>query len=172
MIREVTFDPRTARKEECVGMSTQWRARSILFALIAVLALGSLVSVAPAAAATTSSVTVHARICPTGPLNDLFTDCHDNPMTGQAFRLGTRTSKFVNSRGNVTFNQVAAGSYVVALSSGDQPNEFLTLRAFCSDQHGSGKATEYRVRLTAQASFRLNVGSGQRIICDVYWIPE
>lgn len=153
-------------------MSTQRRVRSILFTLVAVLALGSLVSVAPATAADTSSITIHARICPTGPLTDLFTDCHDNPMTDQAFRLGSRTSKFVNSRGNVAFNQVSPGSYVVALSAGDQPNEFLTLRAFCSDQNKHGVAKEYRVRSTAQASFRINVTSGQRIICDVYWIPE
>jgi hypothetical protein len=172
MIRAIILDPRTARKEECVGMSTQWRARSVLFALIAVLTLSLLVSVAPAAAANTASVTVHARICPIGQLNDLFTDCHGNPMTDQAFRLGSRTSKLVNSRGNVTFNEVAPGSYVVALTSGDQPNEFLHLRAFCSDSNVGGPATEVLVRSTAQASFRVNVIAGQAIVCDVYYLPE
>jgi hypothetical protein len=153
-------------------MSAQWRVRSILVTLIALLAFGSLLSAAPTSAADTSSVTVHARICPLGPLTDFFTDCHHRPMTNQAFRLDARTSKFVNSRGNVTFNQVFPGSYVVALTAGNQPNEFLHLRAFCSDSNVGGPAKEVTVRSTAQASFRVNVGFGQAIVCDLYYLPE
>lgn len=153
-------------------MSTPWRIRSILLALIASLAFGSFVAVAPASATHTASLTIHARICPIGNLTDLFTDCHDNPMTDQAFRISGRSSKWVNAQGNVAFHAIVPGSYVVALSAGDQPNEFLRLRAFCSDQNGSRAVTEYRVRSTAQASFRLPVLAGQAIVCDVYWIPE
>jgi hypothetical protein len=153
-------------------MFTRWTARTILVALIAVLAFGAFVAAQPAAAAGTSSVTVHARLCPTGPLNDFFTDCHGNAMTDQAFRITGRTSQWVNASGNVTFNQVDSGSYVVALSSGDQPNEFLQLRAYCSDSNVGGPAWEVPVRSTAQASFRIWVDPGQAIVCDVYYIPE
>jgi len=142
-----------------------------LIALIAIVAVGVLAFAAPTSAASTS-VTIHARICPGSGVTDLFTDCHPHPVTNAAFRLDHRTSMWTNSRGNVTFNAVTAGSHIVALTAGNQPNEFLHLRAFCSDSNTGAKAVEVAVRSTSQASFRVSVATGQAIVCDVYWIPE
>ncbi len=57
-------------------------------------------------------------------------------------------------------------------SGGDQPNEFLVLRAFCSDSNVGGPAREVEVRPTQHASFYVDVWAGQAVVCDVYWIPE
>jgi hypothetical protein len=154
-------------------MSVLRGVRSIFVVLAAVLALGTLTSVAPAIAAGESSVVIHARLCPDRTLTDLFVDCHAFPAPeGTAFRLGGRTSKFVNVRGNIAFNKVLPGSYVIALTAGQQPGNMFDLKAVCSDQNGGGQSIKMRVRETAQASFRLTVGSGQRIICDVYWVLQ
>jgi hypothetical protein len=154
-------------------MSVSRGVRSILITLATVLTLGTLTSVAPATAAGESSVVIHARLCPDRTLADLFSDCHDFPAPqGTAFRLDGRKSKFVNERGNIAFNQVSPGSYIIALTAGQQPGNMFDLKAICSDQNSGGQLIKVRVRETAQASFRVNVGSGQRIICDVYWVLE
>jgi hypothetical protein len=153
-------------------MQKQRGFRLGLVSLLAVIALGVMAFAAPASASTTS-VTIHARICPSSGVTDYFTDCHPNPVTNAAFRLDHRTSRFVNgATGNLTFHDVTAGSHIVALTAGDQPNEFLHLRAYCSDANTGSPAVEETVHSTSQASFRVSVSTGQRIVCDVYWIPE
>jgi hypothetical protein len=152
-------------------MSGQRRFRFGLVATVAMLAFGVLAFAAPANAASTS-VTIHARICPVSGVTDYFKDCHPNPVTNAAFRLDHSGSKWVNGSGNVTFSNVSAGSHIVALTSGDQPNEFLHLRAYCSDSNTGSAAIEVTVRSTSQASFRVPVKTGQAVVCDVYWIPE
>lgn len=142
-----------------------------LYSLIAILAFGVMALASPASAASTT-VTIHARICPAHGVTDLFKDCHSHAVTNASFRLDHSGSKHVNNKGNVTFSNVAAGSHIVALTGGDQPNEFLHLRAFCSDSNTGGTAVEYKVRSTTQASFRISVKTGQALVCDVYWIPE
>jgi hypothetical protein len=99
-----------------------------LVALAAMVALGLMAFALPANAASTS-VTIHARICPVNGVTDYFKDCHSHPVTNAAFRLDHSGSKWVNGSGNATFSNVAAGSHIVALTAGDQPNEFLHLRA-------------------------------------------
>jgi hypothetical protein len=146
---------------------------SFAVALIAVVAVVLLALAAPAgAAASRGSVTIHSRICPTTPppLTNLFNQCHHRPgPDGASFRLDNRQSKPIAANGNVSFGRATVGTHTVFLTSDFQPNEFLRLRVFCSSNGGT--AVERSIRHGDQASFRVYVGAGAKVVCDVYFIP-
>jgi hypothetical protein len=155
-------------------LSTIRRSRTLLVGLFAALALMLGVTVAPASAATyTASVTIHARLCPTGgPTTDIFTDCHPHPAwAGTKFKINNKSSKAINSAGNVTFSGLGAGYRTVTETAGYQPNEFLHVRVFCSADGGA--AVELPISQSgglAHFSFWLDAGS--HVTCDYYFIPE
>jgi hypothetical protein len=155
-------------------MRSTWFSRSLLVVPIALLLAVLLAPVAPAAAATWGSVTIHSRICPTSPPppTSLFADCHHRPgPDGAAFRLDSRQAKGINSSGNVKFGQVRPGDHRVRLTSDFQPNEFLRMRVYCADIKSGEDAVEVAVRSGNQVSFPVSVTSGARVVCDVYFIP-
>jgi hypothetical protein len=157
-------------------VSTVRRFRMLLVSSLAVFAIMLGIAAAPASAASyNASVTIHARLCPTGgPTIDIFTECHPHPAwAGTAYRINGHGSKVINSSGNVTFSGLGAATRTITQTAGYQPNEFLHVRAFCSADGGA--ANEVAVKSTssnpnAHFSFYLNAGS--HVTCDVYFIPE
>lgn len=157
-------------------LSTFRRSRTLIVSLLAAVAIMLGVASAPASAATyNASVTIHARLCPTGgPTTDIFTDCHPHPaFAGTAFMINGHGSRAINSSGNVTFSYLGAATRTVTQTAGYQPNEFLKVRVFCSAD--GGRAVELPVTANSSApnahfSFYLNAGS--QVTCDYYFIPE
>ncbi len=131
---------------------------------------------APASAATyNASVTIHARLCPVGgPTHDIFTDCHSHPAwPGTAFKINNHGSKVINSSGNVTFSGLGAATRTVTQTAGNQPNEFLKIRAYCSADGAVG----YEVIVKSDAGnpnahFSFQLTAGSHVTCDVYFLPE
>lgn len=152
------------------------RIRVFLVSSLAALALLLGAISAPVSAATfNSSVTIHARLCPTGgPTHDIFTDCHGNPAwPGTKFKINNKSSKTINSAGNVTFSGLGAATRTVTQTAGYQPNEFLKVRAFCSAN--GGVAVEVPVTASSSspdAHFSFVLGANSHVTCDYYFIPE
>jgi hypothetical protein len=128
------------------------------------------------AAAGTASITIHARYCPAGePTTDIFADCHGfpaDPIT--TFKLNGHGPKTVNSRGNLRYSNLTAGTRTITLVSENQPFEFVHLRVWCSVPSTGVPAVEKAVRINdlGQAYFRYALKAGQQVVCDVYWIFE
>jgi hypothetical protein len=143
---------------------------AVLFAVAAVL----LATAGPAAAANTGRIILHVRQCPPGqPTVDIFTDCHSHPAPADtAFKINGHASKFVSSQGNIKFDRLGAGTRTLTLTSGQQPNEFLRMRVYCSDRGTDNPAVELPVHTGPQAYFQVHLAAGQYILCDVYFIPE
>lgn len=143
------------------------------FAIAAVL-LGA--AAAPASAATyNSSVTIHARLCPTGgPTHDIFTDCHPHPASpGTAYKINGHGSKTINGSGNLTFSGLGSATRTITQTAGYEPNEFLKVRAFCGADGGT--AVEVPVSSSSaepRAHFSFFLGVNSHVTCDVYFIPE
>lgn len=119
-----------------------------------------------------SSITIHSRLCPLGgPTTDIFTDCHPHPATDEAFRVNLHSSQWVNSSGNTTFSGLGSGTRTVWLSIGDQPNEFLHERVFCSAD--GAPAHELAISTSGGlAHFSFWLGGSSNVTCDYYFIPE
>lgn len=152
--------------------------RSVAFAavLLAMTILPGLTSTA--GAASRGGIVIHPRLCPfdLGPGDSLFEECHGTPgPDGVTFTIDNRREKVMDSRGNVSFGSVTAGDHLVILTTDYQPNEFLQLRAFCSNINpttGTTGPNEATIRTTDQASFYVRVGAGSKLVCDVYFIRE
>jgi hypothetical protein len=124
---------------------------------------------------TRGSIHIHARVCPLVlPANaQLFRDCHGFPgPSGAAFKIDSRQSKGIASNGNVSFGRVTAGDHLVTLTSDFQPNEFLRVRAFCSNLATGTGPNEATILYSDQAQFWVRVAPGSQLVCDVYFIPE
>jgi len=150
-------------------------SRLFAVALVAVLALSVMGSFSPAnAAAARGSIVLHARVCPLSlPANSqLFRDCHGHPgPSGAEFKIDSRQSKGIASNGNVSFGQATAGDHLVTLTSDFQPNEFLGMRAFCSNLATGTGPNEATILRGDQAQFWVRVAPGSMLVCDVYFIP-
>jgi len=149
---------------------------TIFLELLAVFAIMLGIAATPASAATyNASVTIHARLCPTGgPTTAIFIDSHPHPAwAGTAYKINGHGSKVINGSGNVTFSGLGAATRTITQTAGFQPNEFLHVRAFCSADGGAAKevsVTSSSSNPNAHFSFYLNAGS--HVTCNVYFIPE
>jgi len=142
------------------------------FAIAAV--LFGVIAAPASAAASTSSVTIHARLCPTGgPTHDIFTDCHPHPAwAGTAYKINGHGSKTINGSGNLTFSGLGSANRTITQTAGYEPNEFLKVRAFCSADGGT--AVEVPVKSTSsepRAHFSFFLNANSHVTCDVYFIP-
>ena len=144
--------------------------------LLAVTVLPGLTS--SAGAASRGGIVIHPRLCPfdLAPGDSLFEECHGTPGPDDVtFTVDSRREKAIDSRGNVSFGSVTAGDHLVILTTDYQPNEFLQLKAFCSNINpttGTTGPNEATIRTTEQASFYVRVGSGSKLVCDVYFLRE
>ena len=150
--------------------------RLIVIALIATFAI-SLVSAASPARAELArgSVVIHSRICPLHmPAGSMLFDlCHPHGgPSGAEFTVDHRVPKTINSSGNVSFGRVTAGDHLITLTSDFQPNEFLGMRAFCSNVTLGSGPNEATILRGDQAQFWVRVGIGSQLVCDVYFLPE
>ena len=152
------------------------RIRVLLVSTFAIVAVMFGVVVAPASAASyNSSVTIHARLCPTGgPTHDIFTDCHPHAAwAGTAYKINNHGSKTINGSGNLTFSSLGAGNRTITQTGGYESNEFLKVRAFCSADGGA--AVEVPVKSNSaepRAHFSFFLQANSHVTCDVYFIPE
>ena len=157
-------------------MRTFGITRLFAVAIIAALALSVVGSTSPAQAELArGSVTIHSRICPLDlpEGSQLFTDCHPHPgPDGAEFTVDKRVPKAIRSNGNVSFGRVTAGDHLITLTADWQPNEFLGMRAFCSNVTLGSGPNEATILRGDQAQFWVRVGVGSQLICDVYFIPE
>ena len=149
--------------------------RLISGAVLLALALSVIGSPAPAGAELPrGSIFIHPRICPLNmPAGSfLFDQCHDFPgPEGVEFKVDNRVPKGMNENGSVTFGRVTAGDHLITLTSDFQPNEFLKMRAFCSNVTLGSGPNEAFIRSGDQVDFWVRVGVGSRLVCDVYFIP-
>lgn len=144
-------------------------------ALIVAIAVSLFAAASPASAAARGSITIHSRICPTTmPAgSNIFDQCHGRPgPEGARFKIDNRQSKDINASGNVSFGQVTSGDHRVVLTSDFQPNEFLHVRAFCTNTVTGSGPHETPVRSGNQAYFWVWLAPGGKLVCDVYFIPE
>ena len=151
-------------------------SRLLAVAIIAITALSVVGSAAPASAqAARGSIMIHSRACPLNlPAGSmLFEACHPHPgPTGAQFTVDSRAPKNIGTNGNVSFGRVTAGDHLITLTSDFQPNEFLKVRAFCSNSVGGSGINEATILQGDQAQFWVRVGAGSQLTCDVYFIPE
>ena len=149
--------------------------RHFVFAFVAVLVtVSSLLSSQVAAAEPRGSIHIHARLCPqVMPAgSNLFDQCHDTPgPEGAEFTVDSRVPKGINAAGNVSFGRTTAGDHLITLTSDFQPNEFLRVRAFCSNLATGTGPNEATFLYGDQAQFWVRVAPGSRLVCDVYFMP-
>jgi hypothetical protein len=153
------------------GHSLRSALAGVLLAFAAVL----LATAGPAAAETsTARVILPVRQCPVGePTVDIFEDCHSHlAPTDTTFRINGHASRTVSDQGNIKFDRLKSGTRTITLTSDQQPNEFLKLRVFCSDRGTDDPAVELTVKTGDQAYFKIGLTEGQRVLCDVYFVPE
>ena len=160
------------------GNRTKLARLGATFALLLV-ALGALLAPAADAGYTGAKLTIHNRLCPreyTG--TNYYRDCHDSPAVGMEFRLAgaQRASGTTDSAGNVSFD-LLSGRYRVR---GGVPGEFATLNVYCSEANASGGSSPYPFRYIRDgvrgpndpSGIRIELGAGDRVICDWYNTPE
>ena len=151
-------------------------SRLLAVAIIAITALSVIGSASPVGAQTArGSIMIHSRACPLNlPAGSmLFEACHPHPgPTGAQFTVDSRVPKNIGANGNVSFGRVTAGDHLITLTSDFQQNEFLTVRAFCSNSVGGSGIHEATILHGDQAQFWVRVGAGSQLTCDVYFIPE
>jgi hypothetical protein len=140
------------------------------FALLGALALlvGPFAAGArPVAATSTASVAIHARLCPIGgPKTDIFAECHGNLVPaawGVAFRVHHRPPEAPDARGNVVIRHLAAGRHIL-VQVGGPDRETVRVRIWCSVPALGLPARELRSRT-------VHLNSGDRMVCDWYFIP-
>ena len=152
------------------------RSVAFSFVLLAMTVLPGLTS--SAAAADRGGIVIHPRLCPfdLGPGDSLFEECHDSVGPDDVtFKVDNRREKGLDRYGNVSFGSVTAGDHLITMTTDYQPNEFLQLRALCSNINpisGTTGPNEATIRTTEQASFYVRVGAGSKLVCDVYFIRE
>lgn len=148
----------------------------LTFAIIAVFAASVVATTTPAKAELArGSVVIHSRVCPLNLPGDamLFAACHPHPGPDDAaFTVDRRVPKGIRSNGNVSFGRVTAGDHLITLTADWQPNEFLEMRAFCSNVTLGSGPNEATILHGDQAQFWVRVGAGSQLICDVYFIPQ
>src|SRR5262245_9187914 len=122
-----------------------------------------------AAAASSTTLTLHARRCPLGqPTTDIFTDCHGHPASSKnTYSVDGGASKQVNASGNVGFT-VGAGGHTVTQTGGQFTNELLHERIYCSRNGGAAKV----LSVGADSRFAITLKAGDQAVCDLYYIPE
>jgi hypothetical protein len=155
-------------------LSSRW-SRLVAVALMFAFALTLIGPASSADAAARGSIHLHSRICPTSmPAgSNIYDQCHHRPgPEGARFKIDSRQSKDINASGNVSFGSVTAGDHLVVLTSDFQPNEFLHLRAFCTNLGTGSGPNEAPIHFGNQASFWVYVAPGSQLVCDVYFLPE
>jgi LPXTG-motif cell wall-anchored protein len=134
------------------------------------LTIGAAGSIA-AQGADTASLTVHQRLCGEDYQGgNPFEECHD-VLVGDSYDFTidgpvAATAATDAATGNVTFNDVPAGSYEVY---GGVPGEFSVKEVYCSDI-ASGEAVALTVTET-DMGFQVDVTAGAEVVCDVYEHP-
>ncbi len=104
--------------------------------------------------------------------SNLFDQCHDTAgPEGAEFTIDNRQPKGIDSNGNVSFGRATAGDHLVTLTSDFQPNEFLKVRAFCSNLATGTGPNEATILYGDQAQFWVRVAPGSKLVCDVYFMP-
>ena len=115
----------------------------------------------------TASITIHARLCPVGgPTTDIFAECHGTPVPadwGVTFRVHHRPAKAPNARGNLIFRHFAAGDHILVQASGPGSDAVL-VRLWCGVPGSGVPARSLRSRT-------VHLNSGDRMVCDWYFIP-
>lgn len=122
------------------------------------------------AQATTSTITIHSRICLNGePTTDIFTECHDSlPVITTTYSIDGGSAQALDAEGNLSFVDVSAGTHEIAQVDG-VPLDFAHLRVFCSDVTTNDEVVEIAVNVQ---KFSVTAIAGDEIVCDVYTIPE
>jgi hypothetical protein len=142
--------------------------RSVVFG--AVVALVLVVSQAQLGAAqTTGTIEIHTRLCPGGEITDIFEDCHENLVEqAVAYSLDGGTAETVDAAtGNLSFTDLAAGTYEISQTEGI-PLHDANLKVFCSVQDDDPEVFEV---LADGPNFEVELGEGEHIVCDVYYVP-
>ena len=116
-----------------------------------------------------ATLEIHNRLCQNGPPNgDIFEECHeflvDQPVS---FAVDGGEARFVDDAGNVIFDDLTPGSHDVALVEGP-PGDFVNWQTWCSVV--GSDALPFSAG--DGPGFRVEVGDGQHVICDMYVIPE
>jgi hypothetical protein len=149
-----------------------WTFASLLMVLSAV---APMIGGSASAATPRGSIHLHARLCPTSmPAgSNLFDQCHSRSAPdGTNFKIDSRQSKGANTAGNVSFGKVTAGDHLVTLTSDWQPNEFLHVRAFCTNLATGSGPNEATILYGDQMQFWVRVAPGSKLVCDFYFMPE
>ena len=120
--------------------------------------------VAPAVtpASATGTLTVHKRVCASGqPVNDIFTDCHDNldGVSGVVQLTAGGVSQTVGDSGNVSWT-LDDGTYDVAEDV--SVAGAVSSRVFCSVDDGSAAEVS-----SSNGDFSVTI-AGDSVICDSY----
>ena len=120
-------------------------------------------------AQTTGSIEIHKRVCPAGTIGNVFDECHGNvPEQPVAFSVDGGAAQFVDSAGNVVFDDLDAGTHAISETEGI-PLEFVTLVVYCTVLDDTPEAIQVA---TDGPNFSVAVGAGESVVCDVYNIPE
>lgn len=148
--------------------------RSVLRLFALALVAMSILAGTAEAAQPRGSVHIHARLCPQSmPAgSNLFDQCHDTAgPDGAEFTIDSRAPKGIDGNGNVSFGRATAGDHLVTLTSDFQPNEFLKVRAFCSNLATGTGPNEATILYGDQAQFWVRVAPASKLVCDVYFMP-
>ncbi len=117
----------------------------------------------------TASLEIHKRVCPGGGIENLYDECHDNaPEQEISFSINGGAPRSVDASGNVIFEGLNAGDQAVQEVEGI-PLEFVRLSIWCSVADGDSGAFQV---IPDGPNFIVTLGAGERLICDVYNIPE
>ena len=121
-------------------------------------------------AADRGTVVVHLRACEADAV-DLFEDCHDTGVANALVKVDNRQSKVTDANGNVFFKRVVAGDVLITLTDGYDSGQFSSFRAFCSNVIAGTGPNEAFVRMGEFPDFYARLGGGDRLVCDLYYIP-
>ena len=116
------------------------------------------------------TVVVHLRACEADAV-DLFEDCHDNGVANALVKVDNRQSKATDASGNVFFKRVVAGDVLITLTDGYDSGQYSSFRALCSNVVAGTGPNEAFVRMSEFPDFYARLGSGDRLVCDLYYIP-
>lgn len=116
------------------------------------------------------TVVVHLRACD-ADAEDLFEDCHDTGVANALVKVDNRQSKATDANGDVSFKRVVAGDVLITLTDGYDAGQFSSFRALCSNVIAGTGPNEAFVRISEFPDFYARLGSGDRLVCDLYYIP-
>ena len=119
------------------------------------------------------TVVIHARECESDDVDadSIFEACHDNGVAGVAFTVDGRQPKLTDATGNVFFQRVVAGDVLITLTEGYDSGQFSAFKAYCSNVIAGTGPNEAFVRVSEFPDFYARLGSGDRLVCDFYYIP-